>query len=461
MAADQTDTLVRVGIAPVVRFRAVLTAMCLGVLIAQVDTSVVNLAVQPIGAAFGAPVAALQWLLDAYNLTYAVLLLTGGLIADMMGRRRAFMLGAGIMTVASLLCAAAPTIGLLVAGRALTGVGAALLLPASLAIVRVVWAEPAARGRALGVWASCNGLAFVIGPSLGGVLIAAFGWRSVFLMAVPLGLAALLLAGLAVPESADPQGRRIDLPGQALGAIAVGGLAFAAIGAHQGGAGWMLALALAVLAVPAFLAVERRAGAGALVPLDLFAVAPFRGAIIAAAAMTFGTYGMIFLLPLQWQATGGLSAPEAGLALMPASLVMFLVSTRSGALTQRFGARLMTGGGTAVLACGLLVIAATRAGEPLWLAEAGLLIAGLGMGINTGPLLAQAVGSVLPARAGTAAALINVARMTGATLGVALLGAVYAGMHDPVAGVRAAMLIGGAVQLWGAWAVWRATPPRA
>jgi MFS family permease len=248
----------------------VLLAMCLGVLIAQVDTSVVNLATHSIGVAFYAGVAPLQWVLNVYNLVYVVLLLSGGLIADLHGRRRGFMIGAAAMTAGSLVCAFSPDIGVLIAGRACTGIGTALLLPASPAIIRVVWPDAAARGRALGVWASCNGLAFAIGPSLGGVLIDWFGWRSVFLLVVPLGAAALLLAWLAVPESAARRGRHFDLPGQLLGAVAVGGLAFAAIAFRDGGDRWHYALGLALLALPLFLVVERRAGPAALVPLDLF-----------------------------------------------------------------------------------------------------------------------------------------------------------------------------------------------
>ena len=183
------------------RKSVVLLTLCLGVLVAQVDTSVINLAMQPIGSAFRASVTELQWVLDAYNLTYATLLLTGGLIADLYGRRLAFQLGAAILTVASLGCALSPSIGFLIAARAAAGLGSALLLPASLSIVRVVFTDQAERRRALGVWASCNGLAFVIGPTLGGFCIAWFGWPSVFLLAVPLALAAFVLATVVVPES--------------------------------------------------------------------------------------------------------------------------------------------------------------------------------------------------------------------------------------------------------------------
>ena len=445
--------------APPVRTTAnhtlVLLALCLGVLVAQIDTSVVNLATHAIGVTFQAGVAPLQWVLDAYNLVYAVLLLSGGLIADLYGRRRAFAIGAAVMTAGSLVCAFAPTIGVLIASRAVTGLGAALLLPSSLAIIRVVWPEPAARARTLGIWASCNGLAFAIGPSIGGLLIEHFGWRSVFLLVVPLASAAFALAWLSVPESADPEGRHFDLPGQVSGALALGGLALAAITSHDGGYYWIAALLLTALALPVFLWSERKRGTAALVPLDLFRIRAFSGAIAATAAMTFGAYGMIFLLPLVWQADGHLTAGQAGLWMMPTSLAFFVVSTQSGRLVQRFGTRALTSGGTAVIGCGLLVLAITHAGSPMWLAQLGLLLTGTGMGLNTGPLHGIAVGSVAQARSGTASAMINVARMSGATLGVALLGSVFALLHGGVAGLQAAMLIGGVVQLTGALVAYR------
>jgi EmrB/QacA subfamily drug resistance transporter len=428
----------------------VLLAMCLGVLIAQIDTSVVILATHAIGATFHAGIAPLQWVLDSYNLVYAVLLLTGGLVADLYGRRRAFATGAVVMAIGSLVCALAPDIGVLIAGRAATGIGAALLLPSSLAIIRVVWPEPATRGRVLGIWASCNGLAFAIGPTVGGLLIEGFGWRSVFLLVVPLACVAFVLAWLAVPESADPQERHFDLPGQVLGAITLGCLALAAIASHGGGRDWILALFVAVVALPLFLWVEHRRGAAALVPLDLFRVGAFSGAIATTASMTFGIYGMIFLLPLVWQAEANLTPRETGLALMPMSLAFFVVSTQSGKLAQRLGARAMTSGGTMLIGSGLLIVAVTHAGSPMLLAQCGLILAGLGMGLNTAPLYGIVVGSVARERSGTASALINVARMTGATLGVALLGMAFGLMHGSVAGLRSAMLAGGFIQLCGA-----------
>lgn len=441
------------------RNRLVLSVLCLGVLIAQIDTSVVNLAMQPIGIALHASVSALQWVLDAYNLAYAALLLSGGLVADLYGRRRAFQIGAGVLTVASFGCALAPSVGFLVAARAAAGIGSGLLLPASLSIIRVVWLEPNARRRALGIWASCNGLAFVIGPSLGGFFIKWFGWQSVFLLAVPLAFAAFLLAAFVLPETSDPTGRHFDLPGQLLGALALGGLVFAAIAGFSGGGSTIVALVLAIGIVPLFLFVEWRAGTAALVPLALFRDSSFSGAIVATASMTFGIYGMIFLLPLVWQASGLFTPAMAGIALMPCALAFFLISPNSGHWTQRVGVRAMTAGGTATIGCGLLVLAISGGGRPLLVDETGLVLAGIGMGLNTGPLMSVAVDAVSAARSGTASALINVARMTGATLGVAVLGTVFALGHGGVNGLRIAMLAGGAVQLCGGYVAWLAIRP--
>ncbi|MBV9628751.1 MAG: MFS transporter [Xanthobacteraceae bacterium] len=436
------------------RKSVVLLTLCLGVLVAQVDTSVVNLAMQPIGSAFGASVTQLQWVLDAYNLVYATLLLTGGLVADLYGRRLAFQLGAAVLLIASLGCAFAPSVDFLIAGRAVAGLGSALLLPASLAIVRVVFTDQAERRRALGVWASCNGLAFVIGPTLGGFCIAWFGWPSVFLLVVPLALAAFVLATMIVPESSDPADRHEDFPGQILGAIVLGGLVYVGIAGLGGDGASLLALLLSAIAFPLFLLVEDRAQASALVPLDLFQNRSFCGAIVATASMTFGVYGVIFLVPLVWQSSGFLFPQTAGLALVPCALAFFLIAPRSGHMAQHVGVRVMTAGGTAVIACGLLVLAATQGGRPFMVAQIGLVLAGIGMGLNTGPLMSVAVDAVSAARSGTASALINVARMTGAALGVAFLGTAFAMWHGGAEGLRTAMLIGAAVQFGGAMVAW-------
>jgi len=437
-----------------------LATLCFAMLIAQLDTSVVNLATRPIGAQFHAGVSALQWVIDGYNLTYAVLLLTGGLLADLYGRRRVFMAGAAVFTAASLLCAAAPSISILIAGRVLTGIGAALMLPASLAVVRVAWPDRKARARALGIFTGTNGLAFIIGPTVGGLLIDQFGWRSIFFVVVPFGIAALALSPAVVPESADPDGRHFDAPAQLLGIGALGGLALAAIEAHEHGLAAGVALAVSIAALILFLRVEAKRGDGALVPLDMFRRREFTGAITATAGMTFGMYGLLFLLMLTWQSSGRLGAVGAGLALVPMAAIFVLVSPFSGALGHRVGDRLMTGAGVAIIGCGVILAGLSAGQSSLLLPEIGLCMAGLGMGLATGPLTHVAVSAVSVARSGTAAALLNVARMVGATVGVAVLGAVYAFAEGGTEGLHIALCLGGAVQLLTAFVALANIPSR-
>lgn len=438
------------------RFPALLT-LCLAVLVAQLDTAVVNLGTHRIGAYFHASVGALQWVVDAYNLTYAVLLLTGGLLADLIGRRRIFIVGAAIFTAASLIAAFSPTIGVLIGARAVAGVGAALLIPASLAIIRVIWRDARERGRALGIWAGCNGVALAIGPTLGGVLIQRFGWPSIFLVVVPVSLAAIVLAPLALSETADPHGRSFDGRGQTFGALGLGAIAFAAIEAHTNVWPALITCVVAIACIVLFIRTESAVGEAALVPLELFASKPFTGASVATTAMTFGMYGVIFLLPLTWQSSRGLSATVAGIALIPMALVFVIVSPFSGKLTETLGVRFTTAGGVAIIGVGLILIAMTADQHSLVFAEIGLVLTGIGMGFATGPLMGEAVGAVPAARSGTASAIINVARMVGATVGVAALGAVYAAFEGGPEGLRFAMLLGGLAQLSGATYSWLTT----
>jgi EmrB/QacA subfamily drug resistance transporter len=430
-------------------------SLCLAVVVAQVDTSVVNLATQAIGQDLKAGVTSLQWVVDGYNVAYATVLLTGGLIADLYGRRRAFVLGATILTVASVVCAFAPEIRTLIVARAVAGVGAACLIPASLALIRVTWTDPRARGRALGIWAGCNGVALAIGPTIGGLLIGRFGWRSVFGVVVPIAAVSVVGALASLVESAHPEGRRFDLAGQVTGAAALAGLVIAGIEAADSPIVAALIGAGALLAATLFLAIERRLRDAALVPLHIFRNRAFAGATGAAFGMTFGMYGLLFLLPLHWQQAGLLTPFGAGLALIPMALVFVAMSSASGRLQEQLGTRLMTALGMVTISAGLLVIAWGVRADAWWPVELGLAGTGLGMGLATGPLTAAAVGSVEARWAGTAAALVNVARMAGASIGVAVLGAVYQLASGGRGGLVAALATGATAQALGGLGAWR------
>lgn len=437
----------------------ILLTMSLGVLIAQIDTSVVNLAVKEIGASLQAGVTALQWVVDAYNLVYASLLLTAGTLADLFGRRRIFALGIALFTLGSLVCGLAPNAAILVAGRAIAGLGAALEIPTSLAILAVAYPDARQRTQALGFWASCNGLALIIGPTLGGMLVESVGWRSIFLLIIPLCIVALALTATSVPESKDPKGRKLDLPGQTLAITALGALALAVIEGPQwgwGSIGSVSAVACSLVSAILFLLRQREAE-GALVPLAMFENSAFSASLGIAAAMTFGAYAMLFLTPLYLQAARGDSAPVAGIELLPMSVTFVIVSQLSGKIANAYGPRLPMTLGMAMMGTGLFMLALIPLGDSLLLVEAALLVIGGGLGLNTAPVNAVAIGNAPAARSGTASGLLNTARMVGATLGVAVLGAVFAvfagggnAAAHIVAGLVPAYIGGGIVETIGA-----------
>ncbi|HZR59712.1 MAG TPA: MFS transporter [Xanthobacteraceae bacterium] len=448
--------------APRARFKhgnaVILLTMSLGVLIAQIDTSVVNLAVKEIGASLHAGVTALQWVVDAYNLVYASLLLTAGTLADLYGRRRIFALGIALFALGSLVCGLAPNAIVLVAGRAVAGLGAALEIPTSLAILTVAYRDTKQRSQALGVWASCNGLAFIIGPTLGGVLVESVGWRSIFLLIIPICVLALVLTATSVPESKDPEGRRLDAPGQVLAIAGLGALALAFIEGPRWGWGSIASVAaFAASALSAVLFVSRQKGSdSALVPLAMFRNRVFSASLGIAAAMTFGMYAMLFLTPLYLQAERGDGALQAAIELLPMSVAFVIVSQLSGKIANAYGPRLPMTLGMAMMGSGLFMLALIPLSDSLLLIEAALLVIGCGLGLNTAPVNAVAVANVPAARSGTASGLVNTARMVGATLGVAVLGAVYAafaggtGGGHVSAGLPPAFIIGGIGEMLGA-----------
>jgi EmrB/QacA subfamily drug resistance transporter len=434
----------------------ILLTMSLGVLIAQIDTSVINLALKEIGTSLDAGVTALQWIIDAYNLVYASLLLTAGTLADLYGRRRIFALGIALFTLGSLICGLAPNAAVLIAGRAVAGLGAALEIPTSLAILTVAYQEPQQRTQALGLWASCNGLAFIIGPTLGGVLVESVGWRSIFLLIIPFCVLALVLTATSVPESKDPNGRRLDAPGQALAIASLGALSLATIeGPRWGWESIGSVAAFVGAALTAVLFVLRQKGSrGALMPLAMFKNSVFSASLGIAVAMTFGMYAMLFLTPLYLQAERGDSVLRAAVELLPMSVTFVIVSQVSGKVANAYGPRLQMTLGMAMMGTGLFMLALVPLSDSLLLIEASLLVIGCGLGLNTAAVNAVAVANVPSAKSGTASGLLNTARMVGATLGVAVLGAifaVFAGSGGHVAsGLAPAFIVGGIGEMLGA-----------
>ncbi|HTM72396.1 MAG TPA: MFS transporter [Pseudolabrys sp.] len=439
--------------------RFVLLATSLSVLLAQIDTSVVNLGLKSIAHDLNAGVSEMQWVIDAYNVVYATLLLTGGTLGDIYGRRRIFLLGITLFTGGTIVCALAPNAAALIVGRALSGLGAAFALPMSLVLLTRAYPHREERAHAMGIWASCNGLAFIIGPTLGGWLVDSAGWRSIFYMSLPVCAAALLLTLSAIEESSEPEGRRLDLPGQVLAIIALGGFALAAIeGSHWGWTTPLFAvLAAAAFAAVAFVRIEARTP-GPLLPLSLLGQPVFSAALAVAGLMTFGMYALLFLMPLYFQTVRGATPFIAGLELLPMSVSFVVVSQLVGYLTNNLGPRIVMTAGMACMGFGALAIAFISKSTSPVLIELALFVVGIGLGLNTAPVNGVAVAAVPPARSGTASGVLNTARMVGATMGVAILGSVfaaYAGQQANIAagfmpGLRAAMIVAGLAELLGA-----------
>jgi EmrB/QacA subfamily drug resistance transporter len=418
----------------------------MGVLVAQLDTSVVNLAVARLRDSLSSDSYMLRWFVDAYNLTYATAILSAGGLGDRLGHRRLFVIGIGIFTVGSFACALAPTAAALVAARAFTGLGAALAIPATLALLSLSFPAGESRTRALGVWASMNALAFAIGPLVGGALADTLGWRSIFAVAIPFGIATLLIAR-RLPES-GAHARTLDVPGQTLAALALGTLTAAgmAVGTRDT-ARSLFWLSIAVGALVAFV-VRERSTREPLVDLGLFRDVAFSSANAVTALMTFGMYGMLFVTPLALQTLHHRSALEAGSILLAMSIAFFLSSTHSRTFVHLLGRQGTIATGMAAMGIGCFGLA-LGVDQPPVVYCVPLVVIGFGLGLATGPLLGYIVERAPKEHAGVASGIANAARMLGATVGVALLGGAFSAATADELSLRVALTCAGAAELAG------------
>jgi MFS transporter, DHA2 family, methylenomycin A resistance protein len=401
--------------------------MCAGYFLVLLDVTIVNVALPTIASGLGAGVSDLQWVVDGYALALASLMLAGGTIGDLRGHKRVVQAGLAVFGLGSLGCGLAPTAGALIAARVLQGVGAAALLPGTLAIVSHAFPEGRAQARAIGVWAGIGSLALPAGPLAGGVLIDAVGWRAIFLVNVPIVALALVAAASVVRESADPQGREFDGAGVALGAALLATATFAFIEGGRSGAGSPAVVAAAAAALGllgAFVAVERRRGAAAMLPLALFRRRGFAVANAGAGTMNLCTLGALFVLTLYLQSVQGRSPIEAGAALVPLFAPLAVLAPLGGRLVGRVGPRLPMVGGLVVAAAGLALLAVAGQDATYALLLLAFLLWGSGLGVLTPAVVAAAVAAVPRERAGLASAINNTARQAGGAIGIAISGAV-------------------------------------
>jgi MFS transporter, DHA2 family, methylenomycin A resistance protein len=436
--------------------RLALLAICLGYFMVILDATAVNLSLPALGAELGGGVGALQWVIDGYTLTFAALLLSAGSLGDRFGAHRAFRAGLGLFVVASAACGLAPGAGPLIAARLVQGAAAAVLVPASLALLAAAYDEPGARARAVGIWGGVAGVAAASGPVAGGVLTQVASWRLVFFVNVPIGLAALTLTVRHVPRAGGDgrQGRRgFDLAGQALAAGALATLTFALIEART--AGWtspviLGGLALAALLAAAFARVERRA-ADPMLPPRLLRDRAFGGGSAIGMLINLGFYGQLFMLSLYFQHSRHLSPVAAGMALLPEGIVVSAASLLSGRMTGRTGVRPVLLIGLCTGAAGLFGLMAAGPRTPYAVLAGPLMAAGFGMAFTMPAATTTVVAAAPAGRAGVASGAVNTARQTGSTVGVALIGTLSVSAGPPVAmaAAGAAFVAGAAVAAFG------------
>jgi len=407
-----------------------LVATILGSTIVFLDSTVVNVALPSLSDDLGAGLADQQWVVEAYLLALVSLLLVGGSLGDQFGRRRLFMIGLVGFGVTSILCGLAPNTEVLIAGRALQGFAGALLVPGSLAILAATF-EGEARGKAVGTWTAWSGIATVVGPAGGGLLVAAFSWRAIFWINVPLILVTLLIARDAVQESADPDAdRRIDWLGIAMSAAGLGGPVYALI--QQPTHGWgdpvvFVPLIAGIVLFTLFLFWESRMSHPVL-DLTLFKIRNFAVTNIKTLIVYAGLIGALFYVTLFLQQTAGYSPLEAGLATTPVSLLLFVLSPRFGKFASGTGPRLPMSVGPIVAGCGLLLLLGVEAGSQYLTAVLpGLLLFGLGLSATVAPLTATALNSVEERHVGVASGINNGVSRVAGLLAIAVLGALISG----------------------------------
>lgn len=433
-----------------------LAAAVLGFFVITLDAVVVNVALPSIRHDLGGGITGLQWVVDGYTLLFAALLLSAGVLSDRVGARRALVAGVTVFVAASAACGLAPSLGALVVARFVQGAAAAVMMPATVALIGPAYPDPIQRARAVAVWAMGGALASSSGPVLGGVLTLV-SWRLIFVINLPVGAVALLL--LARTARSPHRPAPFDGVGQVAAVLAIGGVTYGAI--EAGAAGFssvrvVSAFVVAAVALITFLVAQAR-GAHPMVPLDLFRSRTVSVAIAVGFAFIVGYYGLPFVMSLYLQQVRGLSSLATGMAFLPMMLIGAVLTPFSARLAERVGARRLIGSGLIVMTAGLVILALAPSTTPIWALALLMVLVGLGGPLVMPPVTAVLLNSVPAHRAGTASGVFNTSRQVGGALAVAVFGALLATPATFLQGLRASLLIAAVVALLAAVASQRLT----
>jgi len=415
-----------------------LGSLCFALFMIMLDNTVVNVALPAIKDDLGISRAELEWTVAAYALTFASLLLTGGKLGDLLGRRLIFAIGLVVFTLSSLACGLSSTAPELIGARAVQGVGAALMMPATLSIISATFAVKE-RGMAIGIWAGVSAMALAIGPLLGGIITEHISWNWIFFVNVPIGVLAVLAAIFVVPESKDTsREQRLDLPGLATSGIGLFALAYALIEGNP--YGWTSAriiglLVLAAVALTAFVLLELHQRVPML-DLSLFRNGTFAGANLVAILVTMAMFGIFVFFPFYMQTFLGWSPVQTGAALLPWTVMVVIFAPIAGKLSDRIGSRWLMAGGMAVVAVCCLLLSTVTLESSFWNLLPAFILGGLGMSFVMTPMSAAAMGAVPVAKAGVASGVLNTFRQVGVALGIGIMGAIVANREAAHGGPR-------------------------
>ncbi|HXY81592.1 MAG TPA: MFS transporter [Gaiellaceae bacterium] len=440
-----------------------LAAVAFGLFMIMLDNTVVNVALPSIERDLHVSIASLEWIVTAYALTFAALLVTGGKLADMFGRRRIFVVGIAVFTLSSLACGLAPSAGFLIGARAVQGIGAALMNPATLSIITATF-PPKERGQAIGIWAGVSALALAIGPLAGGLIVDNINWNWIFFINVPVGVLGIVVSRIVIKESRDTSHEQsIDLPGLITSGLGLFALTYGLIEGNRHG--WASAeivglfVAAAVL-LAGFVLLERRQRLP-MFDLSLFRSGAFAGANFVALLVSLGMFGVFFYISLYLQNILGFSPTKAGASFLPMTILIILVAPVAGRLSDRVGSRWLMGAGMSLLGASLLLYQRVGVHSDFWTLLPAMLLGGVGMALTMSPMTAAAMGAVPVDKAGVGSGVLNSFRQVGGAMGVAVMGAIVAsyvhtgshtllGEQQFVSGLHAALLVSAGLAFAGA-----------